>query len=171
MRNERLFYEFDDFRVDSGQFLLMKQGQTQPITPTVFRILLLLLENAGRIVTKEELIAAIWPDSFVEEGNLNRNVSTLRKALGETPRDHRYIETAPKSGYRFIAPVRQTPANAQPVRQVIVGRETERQTLLAAFQRMKEGHGGILCLSGEVGIAVAEAFLAYYGNDGYAQAS
>src|SRR5262245_24437811 len=106
MRTERTIYEFDDFRVDTGQFFLIKAGQTIPITPTVFRILLVLLEHAGQMVTKEDLMKSVWPDCFVEAGNLNRNVSTLRKALDEKPSDHRYIETLPKTGYRFIAPVR-----------------------------------------------------------------
>src|SRR5215813_7902635 len=106
---QRQIFEFDDFRIDSGQFLLTKAGNGTPITPTVFRILLALLENAGQVVTKEDLITYVWPDSFVEEGNLNRNVSTLRKALGERPSDHRYIETIPKMGYRFSAAVRTLP--------------------------------------------------------------
>src|SRR5207244_7772715 len=91
---------------DSGQFVLSRAGHAQPISPTVFRVLLILLEHAGQAVAKEELMKYVWPDSFVEEGNLNRNVSTLRKALDEKPCDHRYIETIPKTGYRFIAPVR-----------------------------------------------------------------
>src|SRR5204863_3170373 len=106
MLTKRRIYEFDDFRVDTGQFFLTKAGRTQPITPTVFRILLILLERAGEVVNKEELMKHVWPDSFVEEGNLNRNMSTLRKALDEKPCDHKYIETIPKTGYRFIAPVR-----------------------------------------------------------------
>src|SRR6476646_23477 len=106
MMNKRQIYEFSDFRVDTGQFILTKAGQAQPITPTVFKILLMLLQRAGEVITKEELMKQVWPDSFVEDGNLNRNVSTLRKALGEKPCDHRYIETIPKSGYRFITPVR-----------------------------------------------------------------
>jgi len=178
MRNERVLYEFDDFRIDSGQFMLVRHGQPQPITPTVFRILLHLLGNAGRVVTKEELVSNVWPDSYVAEGNLNRNVSTLRKVLGEKPRDHRYIETIPKTGYRFIAPVRQTeyqPANglmavsAQPARRTIVGRSIERRDQLHTFDQMKEGRGGIVCLSGENGMgktALTEAFLADLADRG-----
>ena len=132
---QRIIFEFDDFRVDTGQFLLMKDGQPTAITPTVFRILLALLERPGQIVTKDELMKFVWPDSFVEEGNLNRNVSTLRKILNEKPCDHRYIETVPKTGYRFIAPVRsidyQPPAGiARKAANVnvghIVGRDHER---------------------------------------------
>src|SRR5947207_10806890 len=131
---QRIIYEFDDFRVDTGQFLLMKGGQPTAITPTVFRILLALLERPGQIVTKDQLIKFVWPDSFVEEGNLNRNVSTLRKALEEKPCDHRYIETIPKTGYRFVAPVRsieyQAPSGAvrkaaNATRPRLVGRESE----------------------------------------------
>ncbi len=118
MLTQRAIYEFDDFRVDTGQFLLNRRGVPSPLTPTVFRILLLLLEHAGKVVTKEQLVQHVWPDSFVEEGNLNRNISTLRKALGEKPSDHRFIETVPKTGYRFSAPVRaiayRAPAPAAP---------------------------------------------------------
>jgi DNA-binding winged helix-turn-helix (wHTH) protein len=106
MLTTRRIYEFDDFRVDTGQFVLMGAGSAKPISPTVFRILTFLLERAGESVSKEDLIKYVWPDSFVEEGNLNRNVSTLRKVLNEKPSDHRYIETIPKTGYRFIASVR-----------------------------------------------------------------
>src|SRR5207237_6087183 len=139
---QRTIYQFNDFRVDTGQFLLMRDGGTTPITPTVFRILLALLERAGETVTKDELMKFVWPDSFVEEGNLNRNVSTLRKILNEKPCDHRYIETVPKTGYRFIAPVRsidyQPPAGIAPteanvnVTHIVVA-DHERAALPAAY--------------------------------------
>src|SRR3954470_3588710 len=98
MLTQRFIYEFDEFRLDTGQFLLNRGSLSAPLTPTVFRILVVLLEHAGDVVTKQQLIQELWPDSFVEEGNLNRNVSSLRKALGEKPSDHRYIETVPKIG-------------------------------------------------------------------------
>src|SRR5215831_3912348 len=150
MLNKRRIYEFDDFRVDTGQFLLTRAGHVQPITPTVFRILLILLQRAGEIVPKEDLIKYVWPDSYVEEGNLNRNVSTLRKALDEKPCDHRYIETIPKTGYRFVSTLReidyQPPTG--PVRAVsnrslhqVVGRELERDTLSRVFDQAQQGHG------------------------------
>src|SRR5215467_7764149 len=138
MLTQRSIYEFDHYRVDTGQFILCRMGLNSPLTPTVFRILVLLLEHAGEVVTKEQLVKHIWPDSFVEEGNLNRNVSTLRKALGEKPSDHRYIETVPKLGYRFSAPVRTSPyrASCSSVRRPaaasadqLVGRDDERQQL------------------------------------------
>ena len=168
---QRQIFEFDDFRIDSGQFLLTKGGHSTPITPTVFRILLALLENPGQVVTKEELISCVWPDSFVEEGNLNRNISTLRKALGERPSDHRYIETIPKTGYRFIAPVKTTayqppvgvPRNGDAAPALpVVGREDERQRLRKAFELARGGRGGLVSITGDIGMgktALIDAFL------------
>lgn len=138
----------------------------------MFRILQILLERAGEVVTKEELMKQVWPDSFVEEGNLNRNVSTLRKALGEKPCDHRYIETVPKTGYRFVASVRrieyQPPAGsmrtaANRLGPQLVGRHTERDILRQAFDRARQGNGGLVCVSGGLGLgktALVDAFLA-----------
>jgi len=175
---QRIIFEFDDFRVDTGQFLLMKDGQPTAITPTVFRILLALLERPGQIVTKDELMKFVWPDSFVEEGNLNRNVSTLRKILNEKPCDHRYIETVPKTGYRFIAPVRsidyQPPAGiARKAANVnvghIVGRDHERAELRRAYDLARQGHGGLVCLSGDAGLgktALLDIFLDDLVQDG-----
>src|SRR5262245_51146698 len=178
MLTTRQIYEFDEFRVDTGQFLLSTAGSTRPISPTVFKILLILLERAGQSVTKEELMKYVWPDSFVEEGNLNRNVSTLRKVLHEKPSDHRYIETIPKTGYRFIAPVRvidyQPPTVAlhtasSRISNQVVGRELERATLSQAYERAKHGHGGIVCVSGDVGMgktALVDAFIDDLAHDG-----
>src|SRR5258706_13300532 len=143
MMTKRRIYEFADYRVDTGQFRLTKSGRAEPINPTVFKILQILLERAGDSVTKEELMKCVWPDSFVEEGNLNRNMSTLRKALDEKPSDHKFIETIPKTGYRFIAPVRaidyQAPAGAlrkapSCVQHQLVGRDGERLDMRAYYE-------------------------------------
>ena len=96
-------YEFGPFRLDVSEHVLLRQGHPVPLTPKVFEVLRVLVQNSGRLVEKEELLKEIWPDSFVEEANLNRSVSVLRKALGEDP--SRYIQTVPKRGYRFVAPV------------------------------------------------------------------
>ena len=69
--------------------------------------MLLLLQNSGRVMDRETLIKALWPDTVVEEANLNVHISALRKALSESPNDHRYIETLPRLGYRFIAEVKE----------------------------------------------------------------
>ncbi len=78
-----------------------------PLTPKAFDVLLLLVQNAGRIVTKDELMKAVWPDSFVEESNLTQTIFMVRKALDETA-DRRYILTVQGQGYRFLVPVTET---------------------------------------------------------------
>ncbi|HEX8650941.1 MAG TPA: tetratricopeptide repeat protein [Pyrinomonadaceae bacterium] len=107
------FYEFGPFRVDTQRCLLLREGVTIPLSPKAFETLLVLVENNGRVMKKDELISRIWPNSFVEEGNLTQNIFVLRKALGEGPNDHRYIVTIPGQGYRFVAPVKALPQSEQ----------------------------------------------------------
>jgi TolB-like protein/DNA-binding winged helix-turn-helix (wHTH) protein/Flp pilus assembly protein TadD len=97
-------YAFADFRLDPQNRVLRRGGATVPMTPKAFDLLLVLVQNAGRIVTKDELMKTVWPDSFVEESNLTQTVFMVRKALGETA-DRRYILTAQGQGYRFLVPV------------------------------------------------------------------
>jgi DNA-binding winged helix-turn-helix (wHTH) protein/tetratricopeptide (TPR) repeat protein len=80
---------------------LVKAGVAVPLTPKTFQILLVLVRNGKEIVTKDDLMKTVWPDTFVEEANLSRNIFMLRKALGETAQDHRYIVTVPGRGYRL----------------------------------------------------------------------
>ena len=101
------FYEFGPFRIDTEQRLLMRGEEVVPLTPKAADTLLALLANSGRVIEKDELIKTVWPETFVEEGGLARNISMLRKALGDDPEDSPYIETIPKRGYRFVAPVRE----------------------------------------------------------------
>jgi DNA-binding winged helix-turn-helix (wHTH) protein/Tfp pilus assembly protein PilF len=106
------FYEFGAFRVDPGKRLLLREGQPVPLTAKAFDTLLVLVENQGRVLEKDELMRLVWPDTVVEESNLSQNVFTLRKVLGEQPHEHLYIATVPRRGYQFVAEVRQTPASA-----------------------------------------------------------
>lgn len=99
-------YEFASFSLDPHERLLMHDGKPVSLTPKAFDLLLLLIENKGRLLEKEDLMHALWQGSFVEEGNLSFNISALRKALGEDPKHRQYIETVPKRGYRFIADVK-----------------------------------------------------------------
>ncbi|HSB08948.1 MAG TPA: winged helix-turn-helix domain-containing protein [Blastocatellia bacterium] len=101
------FYEFDRFRVNIAERLLLRGEEVVPLTPKVFDILLTLIENSGQVVSKDGLMKKVWPDSFVEEGNLTQNISLLRKALGEGHNGHQYIETVARRGYRFVATVRE----------------------------------------------------------------
>ena len=100
--------EFGPYKIDLEQRLLTNGSAVTPLTPKVFDLLLVLAESGGRVLEKESLLGKLWPDSFVEEGSLTRNISTLRKVLGESPHDQKYIVTVPKRGYRFVADVRRT---------------------------------------------------------------
>jgi DNA-binding winged helix-turn-helix (wHTH) protein/TolB-like protein/tetratricopeptide (TPR) repeat protein len=104
---ESMVYEFDSFRIDAGKRLLWNGGgEPIPLTPKVFDTLFYLVENAGKLIEKDELMSAIWPDTVVEENNLNKNISALRQILGEKRGEHRFIATVPGTGYKFVADVR-----------------------------------------------------------------
>ena len=99
-------YEFGPFVLDTIQHALLKEGKPVALTPKTYDTLLVLVQNSGRMLSKEDLMKALWPDSFVEESNLTQQVSMIRRALGESPSDRRYVVTVPSRGYRFIAGVR-----------------------------------------------------------------
>jgi TolB-like protein/DNA-binding winged helix-turn-helix (wHTH) protein/Flp pilus assembly protein TadD len=107
MRQAKHFYEFGSFRIDRAERLLLRDSQVVPLTPKVFDTLLVLVENSGHILTKDEVMKMVWPETVVEEANLSKNISTLRKALGESTGQYQYIETIPWRGYRFVASVRE----------------------------------------------------------------
>jgi DNA-binding winged helix-turn-helix (wHTH) protein/tetratricopeptide (TPR) repeat protein len=100
------FYDFGRFRLDLTEKVLLRDGEYVPITPKVFETLQIFVENAGRLIEKDELMQKLWQDRFVEESNLTFNVKMLRKALGDSASKPVFIETVPKRGYRFIAEVR-----------------------------------------------------------------
>ncbi|HEY0375726.1 MAG TPA: tetratricopeptide repeat protein [Pyrinomonadaceae bacterium] len=102
----RHVYEFGPFLLDTAERRLLRDGQIVPLSRKAFETLVALVERSGRLVGKDELMRAVWPDSFVEEANLNHHVWALRKALGEGANDSHYIETVPRHGYRFAAGVR-----------------------------------------------------------------
>ncbi len=102
---QALQYEFGAFRLDVAERLLLCDGQRIPLPPKIFDTLLALVEKSGRLVTKDELMSRLWPDSFVEEVTLARNISDLRKVLAEFSGGQQYIETVPRHGYRFKASV------------------------------------------------------------------
>ena len=105
--NAEKFYEFEDFRLDRFRDVLFRGDAIVDITPKAVQILKLLVERSGEAVSKEEIFAKVWPDSFVEEANLSHHIFKLRKALaGEN--ELRLIETLPKRGYRFVGKIRET---------------------------------------------------------------
>jgi DNA-binding winged helix-turn-helix (wHTH) protein/pimeloyl-ACP methyl ester carboxylesterase len=102
---DRGAYQFGPFHLDVRERRLSRDGEAIPLRLKVFDTLVALVQNAGRLVTKQELLDTVWPETTVEENNLNHNVSVLRKALGEKATGQQYIETVPRVGYRFAAPV------------------------------------------------------------------
>lgn len=98
-------YHFGPFQLDSAEGLLLRDGEPVPLTPKAFEILAVLVQNSRRLVTKDDLMKAVWPNTFVEEANLTVNISALRRALGDGEEGWRYIETVPRRGYRFNATV------------------------------------------------------------------
>ena len=102
-------YEFGPFRVDPEKELLLRGDETVPLMPKTFQILLVLVRRKREVVTKDELMKSVWPDTFVEEANLSRNIFLLRKALGESAESRQYIITVPGRGYRFAEDVQLVP--------------------------------------------------------------
>lgn len=102
-------YEFAPFLIDTAQHVLSRNGKPVSMTPKTFDLLLLLVENSGRMLTKDEMMKAVWPNTFVEESNLTQQISMIRKALGDTASEQRYIATVQGKGYRFAAEVKGPP--------------------------------------------------------------
>jgi len=100
-------YEFGRFRVDARKRLLLCDGNPVRLPAKAFEILLVLLDEQGRLVEKDELLRRVWPEAVVEENNLTVNISALRKSLSEVPGEHRYVVTVPGRGYQFVADVQQ----------------------------------------------------------------
>src|SRR6266403_5691999 len=105
-------YEFGPFRLEVREHRLVREGRPVPLTGKAFETLRVLVERHGTLVSKSDLMNAVWPETTVEENNVDRNISALRKALGENPDGRQYIDTVPRAGYRFIAPLSAAPSAA-----------------------------------------------------------
>lgn len=103
---EKEIYEFEGFRIDISERRLSHYGDETAVTPKAFDLLGLLVRNHGHLLTKDRIIEELWPGSFVEEANLNVNISALRRVLGDTAVEQKFIETVPRQGYRFVADVK-----------------------------------------------------------------
>src|SRR5688500_12593235 len=103
--NGQKSYRFGDFCLIPGEGLLLRNGEPLPMTPKVFATLRFLLERRGNLVGKAEMMDQVWSDSFVEENAISKSVWTIRIALGEDPKNPRFIQTVPKRGYRFVGEV------------------------------------------------------------------
>lgn len=111
-------YQFGEFCLDPQIRVLRRGGTTVPLTPKAFDVLLLLVQNSGRVVTKDELMKGVWPDSFVEESNLTQTIFMVRKALDETS-DRRYILNVQGQGYRFLLPITETTSRGREVEEPV----------------------------------------------------
>src|SRR5215467_6538009 len=112
MPEAKHFYEFGPFRLDPVERLLLRDKQPVSLPPKTFDTLLLLVENSGHLLTKDELLNRLWPGTFVEEANLAQNISAARRALDGANDGAHYIETVPKGGYRFVAQTRRISRDA-----------------------------------------------------------
>jgi DNA-binding winged helix-turn-helix (wHTH) protein/TolB-like protein/Flp pilus assembly protein TadD len=144
IKNQNRVYEFGPFRLEVDDRLLLRDGQPVSLAPKVFDTLIALVENSGHLVTKEDLMTKLWPDTFVEEGALTRNISDLRKALEEAADGDQYIKTVPRHGYRFSQTVRHVPA--EPASLII-----EKHTRSRVITEQEVEQPGLL-LSAETGV-------------------
>ncbi len=144
---DKHLFDFDSFRVDAQKRLLTRAGEVLPLTPKAFDTLLALVENRGRVIEKDELMQSVWPDTIVEESALSRNIYLLRKALGESPDEHRFIVTVPGRGYRFVAEV--TQAQAETV-EIIVATKT-RTSIVTEEENWEMGRDGEIERPGDGG--------------------
>ena len=131
------FYRFGEYELKVRTRTVLYRGTAVPFEPKTFEVLLCLVANAGRVVTKEELLKAVWPDSFVEESNLTQHVFRLRKALRPQEGDEQYIVTVPGQGYQFSAEVKSpalpatiVPGTLEAQEEIVVQRIRERSTVV-----------------------------------------
>src|SRR5262249_2495240 len=169
---------FPPFHLDLTNEQLWRGTQQLPLRPKPFALLRYLAENPGRLVTKEELLQAVWPETYVSEGLLSTYIRDLRAALGDDPEAPRFIETVVRRGYRFIAPLMTAPPAAgltSPVPSsdaqhsglstqdsVLVGRETELAQLHGWLEKALAGERQVVFVTGEPGIGkttLLDAFL------------
>jgi TolB-like protein/DNA-binding winged helix-turn-helix (wHTH) protein/Tfp pilus assembly protein PilF len=153
----RQIYEFGSFRLDVADRLLLRGRQPVPLTPKAFDLLLMLVENHGHLVLKDELLHRVWGGSFVEEAVVSVNVSLLRKTLDDG-QNEQYIKTVPKQGYRFIAPVRESP-DVETI--AAKGRRDERATGLKNAWQRRAIPLLVLGAMGVAGFVLAEYWLGH----------
>ena len=150
-RPPKRFYEFGTFRIDVDERELQRDGRPIQLTPKVFDILLTLVENSGHTVSKSALMERVWTDAFVQEGNLNRNVSTLRKILGEDSHSPHFIKTVPKRGYRFDSDVREITESDE---ELILEKRTSVRVSLTESTRTSRLSSHWLVFAGSIAVIV-----------------
>jgi DNA-binding winged helix-turn-helix (wHTH) protein len=126
-KQSRQFYEFGPFRLDTEKHRLLRDGELVHLSPKSAEALVVMVQNAGKLLEREELMRAVWADTFVEDANLTVAISHLRRALGQKGETAEYIETIPRVGYRFVAEVREVAEQPKPL---IVEKRTLSQTVI-----------------------------------------
>lgn len=154
------FYEFQAFRLNLSERQLLKDENPVSLTPKAFDVLAVLVEHAGHLVEKEELMQLVWPDSFVEETNVSRIIHTLRRTLGEDDNGNKFIETVPTKGYRFVAEVR-TSSNSDPLPKIGALKTSSNGVAIIAEPQKRDG---LRYRSLLVGIAIAVIFAGALGS-------
>src|SRR5437868_14143900 len=114
-QRSRHLYDFGPFRLDPERHRLMRNGEAVHLSPKSIDALVVLVQNAGKLLERETLMQAVWADTFVEDANLTVAISHLRKALGQNGETAEYIETVPRVGYRFVADVREVRVKPAPL--------------------------------------------------------
>jgi len=166
----RRLYEFGPFRIDPDHRQLLRQNQPVPLQSKAFDILMVLVENSEKVVSKDDLMKSVWPDTFVEESNLAQHIFVLRKTLGDTVEEKRYIVTVPGRGYRFAETVRAVGLEVEDRRQEIGTREDkEEQIVLASrslakvtFERDRRSDLRWWILAGTTAVVIAIALGLYW---------
>src|SRR5262245_7102431 len=158
-------FRFDRYALDLANERLLQDGDAVPLTPKAFAVLRRLVEDAGRLVTKDDLMRSVWRDTHVSDGVLRVVILEIRRALGDESGEPRFIETVPRRGYRFVA--QRTRASRPPAvaggAGTLVGRDGVLATLEARLARACAGERQLVFLSGEAGIgktSVLDAFVA-----------
>lgn len=174
---------FEPFLLDPVNACLWRGAEAIHLTPKVFEVLAYLLRHAGRLVTKDELLSAVWPDTVVGEASLTVCIREIRKALGDQPQAPQFIETKHRRGYRFIAPITQSDRAVDDVRQAMptggaplaeagaappemVGREAELLRLQGWLDKALRGERQVVFVTGEPGIGkttLVDAFCQGHG--------
>src|SRR5215469_4555312 len=114
MEHKSSVFKFEDIEVRENEYALTRAGETVKVEPTAFRVLLYLLRNPGRLVAKDEIMAAVWHDTAVSDNSLTRSIATLRRLLDDSSREPRLIATIQTLGYRFLVPVEKWPIDSTP---------------------------------------------------------
>src|SRR5215469_8398123 len=126
-QEKKHLYGFGPFRLDPVKRILAKDGKRIALAAKAFDTLVVLVQHSDQILTKDQLMKLVWPDSFVEENNLNQQISRLRRALGEVDNGETYIETVPRQGYRFVERVTVLPGEEP---DLLVTRRTSTHVLI-----------------------------------------